>query len=53
MIEFRRKKGLDCEIWKTPEDVMRWWTDDNWTKTPTDVVRLFDEEDLDADNSVD
>ena len=28
LIEARKAAGLDCENWKTPDDVMRWWIED-------------------------
>lgn len=28
MIEERKRRGLTCENWDTPEDVMKWWLDE-------------------------
>ena len=34
MIDLRKKEGLPCEQWETPEDVMRWWLKEDKREEP-------------------
>ncbi len=42
MLEARKERGRPDRLWKTAEDVMRWWLDDrSWPKEDDDQLSFF------------